>query len=103
MSGKGSARDILERMRAVAVKERPRTAETEASASVRQPERPSETARRVRYTVDLDRDQHRFLRIYAIKAGVDASVVIRSLLQLLQDDPELSSRVQEQLQKARTA
>jgi len=49
--------------------------------------------RRIRYTLDLARDQHRFLRLFALDAGVDASVVVRTLLSLLEEDGKLARRV----------
>lgn len=115
MSRKGSARDVVERMKAITLRERPGVA-AEASAALSPPSPPpsappaesqgpsaapqqvsSEPTQRIRYTVDLDPGQHWFMKRFAVDARVDASEVIRSLLQLLQDDPELSARVQAQL------
>jgi hypothetical protein len=51
------------------------------------------SARRVRYTLDLAREQHRFLKLFALDAEVDASVVMRVLLDCLEQDAGLAKRV----------
>lgn len=51
------------------------------------------SAARVRMTLDLSREQHRFLRQFALDADSDASSVLRTLLTLLEEDPALVSRV----------
>ena len=56
--------------------------------------------RRVRYTLDLDRTQHRFLRLFALDAEVDASKVVRALLTLLEEDAALTKRVLERVSEA---
>jgi hypothetical protein len=53
----------------------------------------SATDRRVRFTLDLARPQHRFLRQFALDAEADASVVLRVLLALLAEDGTLAKRV----------
>jgi hypothetical protein len=40
-------------------------------------------ARPVHYTIDLDPELHRSLRIFALERRVDASEVVRALLELL--------------------
>ena len=60
---------------------------------------PSE--RRVRYTIDLTRDQHRSLKLFAINAEVDASVVIRTLLALLEEDETVGKRVRQRILRFR--
>lgn len=52
-----------------------------------------EAARRVRYTLDLTPEQHRFLKRFAFDAETDASVVMRALLALLQNDEKLAQRI----------
>lgn len=49
--------------------------------------------RRVRFTLDLTLEQHRFLKRFAFDAETDASVVMRALLALLQADEKLARRV----------
>lgn len=55
--------------------------------------------RRVRYTLDLTREQHRFLRRFAFDAETDASVVMRALLALLESDEKLAQRVLSDLER----
>lgn len=48
----------------------------------------------VRFTLDLDRAHHQFLKEYAVQAEArGAAEVMRALLDELRDDPELASRV----------
>jgi hypothetical protein len=47
----------------------------------------------VRYTLDLSQDVHKFLRIFAAEAEVDASVIMRALLAELRQDERLAERV----------
>lgn len=62
-------------------------AATEAPKRPR-PEKP------VRFTLDLDRDHHRFLKSYAAEIEAKgAAEVMRALLDELRDDPELAVRV----------
>ena len=49
--------------------------------------------RKVRITVDLAREQHRFLRRFAFDAEADASSVLRALIALLEEDEGLARRV----------
>jgi hypothetical protein len=55
--------------------------------------------RRIRYTLDLSREQHRFLKRFAFDAETDASVVMRALLALLQNDEKLARRVLSDLER----
>jgi hypothetical protein len=65
------------------------------------PRMPKEASadRRVRFTLDLTRDQHRFLKRFAFEAETDASVVMRTLLALLQHDEKLARRVLSDLER----
>jgi hypothetical protein len=54
---------------------------------------PSAIDRRVRFTLDLTRSQHRFLKQFALDAESDASVILRVLLSLLEEDGTLTKRV----------
>jgi hypothetical protein len=60
---------------------------------------PADEERRVRYTLDLSREQHRFLRRYAFEAELDASVVMRTLLALLQNDETVARKVRSELER----
>ncbi|PLS84304.1 MAG: hypothetical protein CYG60_18640 [Actinobacteria bacterium] len=46
-----------------------------------------------RITVDLPRNEHKFLRDFAYDADSDGMRVVRALLMELRDNPELSARV----------
>jgi hypothetical protein len=98
----GSARDILGRGS--------RQVQREAEqASAVPPARPADPARGAgnaaggrregtkRITVDLPRDEHKFLRDFAYDADSDGMRVVRAVLMELRDDPELSARVLERL------
>ncbi|MGB3633138.1 MAG: hypothetical protein WA982_03780 [Rubrobacteraceae bacterium] len=50
-----------------------------------------------RITVDLPRDEHRFLRDTTYDLDADGIKVMRALLQELRDDPELFDRVRERI------
>ena len=101
----GSARDILSR----GSRQVQREAEQAPAAP---PARPAPTAggagrgaggRREgtkRITVDLPRDEHKFLRDFAYDADSDGMRVVRALLMELHDDPELSGRVRDRLKDA---
>jgi hypothetical protein len=56
--------------------------------------RPPRPEKPVRFTLDLSRDQHRFLKEFALDTEADASVIMRALLTQLRDDPDLAQRVQ---------
>jgi len=68
-------------------------------------DRPSSPARqsrrrggqRVRITVDLDRDKHRGLRLFAVEADTDASEVVRLLIDRLLRDPGFAEQVHQDL------
>jgi hypothetical protein len=53
--------------------------------------------RRVRVTVDLTREQHRFLRSFALDADSDGSSVLRALLALLAEDPAIAKDIRARL------
>jgi len=72
-----SPKDILSRMKAVAARERKPAGESTAPA----PEAPK---KKVRITVDLDPEVHRFLKVYAAEKGVRISDVIRNLISTLE-------------------
>lgn len=68
-------------------------------ASGRTPRGRQRPAKPVRITVDLDADRHRFLRRYAADEGVRGTEVVRGLLSLLEEDPELAARLSERLMR----
>lgn len=47
----------------------------------------------VRFSLDLEAEQRNFVRLFALKSGINASVVMRALLYLLETDPEFANRV----------
>lgn len=52
------------------------------------------TRRKVtRFTLDLEREQHTFLRLFALQNGIQASLVMRTLLYILETDFEVAERV----------
>lgn len=89
------ASDLRARMRGVAAAGRPAEA-TQVPAPARPP---SAAERRVRITVDLSVDEHRGLRMFAAESGTDASSIIRTLLELLQEDPQLRATVADRAQR----
>jgi hypothetical protein len=54
---------------------------------------PPRPEKRVRFTLDLERDQHRFLKRFSLDAEADAARVMRALLDQLQQDSELANRI----------
>jgi hypothetical protein len=54
---------------------------------------PRSTDRKVRITVDLAREQHRFLRRFSFDAEADASSVLRALIALLEEDEGVARKV----------
>ena len=58
------------------------------------PEDPSE---RVRVSLDLSRQQHRFLKRFAFDEETDASAVLRALLGKLEEDETLAETIRERL------
>jgi hypothetical protein len=50
-----------------------------------------------RYTVDLNRSQRRTLALWSAEWEVDKSKVVRTLIYLLEADPKLRERVQQEL------
>lgn len=47
----------------------------------------------VRFSLDLDVNQKNFLRLYATKAELSASIVLRAMIHILQTDKNFSDRV----------
>jgi len=53
---------------------------------------PARTTKRV--TLDLDHADHRALRLWALDAELDASLLLRALLALAEADPAIRSRAE---------
>ncbi len=54
-----------------------------------------------RLTLDLSRAQHRFLKLFALESDAEMSQVMRVLLDLLQNDVSLASRVRARIEESR--
>lgn len=66
---------------------------TRPTVASRRARRTREPRKVIRYTLDLEQEQHRFLRLYALQNDVEASKVMRTLLYLLEADDTLQQRV----------
>lgn len=53
----------------------------------------SDFIRTVRFSLDLDVEQRNFLRLYAAKNELSASIVLRAMIHILQSDPAFSNRI----------
>jgi hypothetical protein len=47
----------------------------------------------IRFSVDLDPEQHQFLKLFSIENGIQASVIMRALIYQLEVNEELANRV----------
>lgn len=47
----------------------------------------------IRFSVDLDPEQHKFLKLFSIENGIQASVIMRALIYQLEINEELANRV----------
>ena len=56
-------------------------------------------AKPIRITVDLNAQQHRFLREYCLNTGTKGTAVLRGLLAELAEDEELRSRLTQKLKR----
>jgi hypothetical protein len=114
------ASELSERMRDIALNERPKPSlepvpETEdlqvatAAAAPTEPGQGSGTRRSrpkphatSRYTIDLDQNQRRALKLFALNLDCDASEVVRSLLSMLQESDEIKREVTARVEAARS-
>ena len=55
------------------------------------------TGKKIRYTMDMDEVQHKFLKQFALDASTDSSVVVRALLSQLERDSGLANKVKAEL------
>jgi len=78
-----SPKDILSRMKAVTTRERKPAGESAAPAPAPGGLEPAPEApkKKVRITVDLDPEMHRFLKVYAAERGMKVSEVVRGLIE----------------------
>jgi len=74
-----SAKDLLERMKTVAARRGTAPREADATPPPAEPAEPA-VKKKVRITVDLDPEMHRFLKVYAAERGMKVSEVIRNLI-----------------------
>lgn len=49
----------------------------------------------VRFTIDFDAEQHRFLKLFSLESGVQAALIIRALVNLLETNESISAAVLE--------
>jgi len=87
------AADMVERMRAVASGSTRAATAAPAVPTTPAAARRGPRAQRVRYTLDLSPEQHRYLKRAALDLQADASAVLRALLTELEGDAELRARV----------
>ena len=87
--------DLAARMQATATHARPTAASVVRDLPAPAPAeaRPPRTDAPARFTVELPRPQHRFVKRFALEADTDASTVTRALLSLLESDHKLAEQV----------
>lgn len=61
------------------------------------PTQAEERTKPVRITIDLDPELHRHLKQSALDAGVRGAAVVRALLELHRNDPDVAAKVVEEL------
>jgi len=93
MSTKAS--DLAARMQATATHSRPTAAEVMRDLPSPAPAeaRPPRTDAPARFTVELPRPQHRFVKRFALEVDSDASSVTRALLTLLESDQQVAEKI----------
>lgn len=52
-----------------------------------------ERRKTIRFSVDLDSDQHKFLKLFSMENGIQSSVIMRALIYQLEIDEELANRI----------
>lgn len=110
MSTKNKSSDILERMRQATLRERPSSQDLEAEIDSPAPSSPlsaqtdgrralllPQSGKRVRFTLDLQPQQHKFLKRFALEAETDASAVVRALLARLEEDDTLAESIRKRI------
>lgn len=90
---RGSPRSRAEEAGSPADAGRPLAPAPEEAAGSRRPAKP------VRITVDLDPERHRFLKQFALDVDARGTAILRGLLDLLREDPDLAARLKERLDR----
>lgn len=70
---------------------------TRPAVASRRARRGKEPRKVTRYTLDLETQQHKYLRMFALDNDTEASKVMRTLLYLLEADETLRQRVRDEL------
>jgi hypothetical protein len=110
MSKQNKSSDILARMRQATLRERPPSQQLEEGNNAPTPSSPlpahtdrrralllPQSGKRVRFTLDLHLQQHKFLKRFALEAETDASAVVRALLARLEEDEALAESIMRQI------
>ncbi|CAN5724885.1 hypothetical protein BH24DEI2_BH24DEI2_24300 [soil metagenome] len=87
--------DLKDRMKKAAQRERSHVTRHVEPDDVLENEKEEKTT--VRFTLDLDKEQHKMLKSFALENEVKAAVVMRVLLKRLEEDNELRVKVQAEL------
>lgn len=70
----------------------PTEANTEPLSTSSHSHRP-EKRKTVRFTIDFDSEQHRFLKLFSLESGVRSALIIRSLVYLLEISDTMANAV----------
>lgn len=97
-TGGGKASRFARRLEGGAGVSPPMEAETSEVQKVQRVAEPvSPPEKTVRVTVDLPRNEHRFLRVFAAQSDADGMRVMRAALRALAENEDFGSYVREQL------
>lgn len=72
--------------------ENPLEANTKATEATLQSSK-AEKRKTVRFTIDFDSEQHRFLKLFSLESGVRSALIIRSLVYLLEISETMANAV----------
>lgn len=98
--GKKRASDSLARLRTGITRETPATRarqDAEDASAAENTATRAGTTKPVRISVDLPKEQHHFLRRFALDADTDGMRIVRALLSELEEDAQLAERIRERL------
>lgn len=73
--------------------ENPANGRTEAVKGESQEDKKPEKRKTVRFTIDFDSEQHRFLKLFSLESGVRSALIIRSLVYLLEISETMANAV----------